>query len=132
MVPEAAEPSVLGQPMAVSLPAGALLTRAEVGAAALPAPGQALLAVLVKPGQAPPDLAAGARVLLVLTPPAGGSAPAQSGPISDWAGTVTAVQQLDGEQGTVVVVQLPRAQAMQVAALPAGQLSVVATAGGGR
>jgi hypothetical protein len=121
--------SVVGQTVGASLPAGALLTRAELGASGVPAQGQAVIAVLVKPGQFPPSLAAGAHVLLVAAPPGtGGTSPtAQSGQSGQapWSATVVDVQVLDNEQGTVASLQLAQAAARQVAALPAGQLSVV-------
>ena len=59
--------TIIGQPLAVSLPAGALLTRSEIGAVTMPT-GQALVAVAVKAGQFPPSLTAGAHVHLILAP----------------------------------------------------------------
>ena len=59
--------TIIGEPLAMSLPAGALLTRSEIGAATMPT-GQALVAIAVKAGQFPPSLAAGAHVHLILMP----------------------------------------------------------------
>jgi hypothetical protein len=119
----ATDGSPVGQVMAVSLPAGTLLVRAELGLAATPAAGRAVVAVLAKPGQFPPDLAAGAHVLLVPT----SDDPATAGPASTAAasGVVTGVQALDTGQGEVVSIELPSGPASRMAALPAGQVSVV-------
>jgi hypothetical protein len=130
--------SVMGQPVAVSLPAGALLSRAELGPVSLPA-GQAMVAVAVAPGQAPPGLAAGEHVTLVRVPPSGaaagttvptngssGSQPAAT----TWSGVVTGVEAVADAQGNEVVsVQLPAGQAQQVAALPTGQVDLLLVSG---
>src|ERR1019366_10149009 len=50
------ESTVIGRPAAVAMPAGAPLIAADLGS--LPPPsGQAVVAVLIKPGDAPPSLA---------------------------------------------------------------------------
>jgi Chaperone for flagella basal body P-ring formation len=121
--------NVVGQTVATNLPAGALLTRAELGPPSLPAAGQAVVALAVKAGQFPPDLAAGAHVLLIPTP-AAGSAPASAGSgAAGWAGTVIDVRPAGEGQGSVVSVLLPQPNAVQVAATGAGQLSIVTVAG---
>ena len=53
------EPSVLGRPVSVPLVAGALLTPSEIGATAPVASGSDVVAIGLKAGQYPPDLAAG-------------------------------------------------------------------------
>jgi len=127
--------SVIGRSMAVSLPAGALLTRTELGTAAIPGPGQAVTALLVKPGQFPPDLAAGAHVHLIATAGTGQQATAPTGaptgvPAAGWVATVTGVQALADGQGSVVTVLLGQADAARVAALGSGQVGVVVVSGG--
>ncbi len=120
--------SVLGRQVAVSLPAGALLTRAELGTASVPGAGEAIVALAVKPGQFPPDLAAGAHVRLIAAPGSAQQATAPPGvPADGWVATVTGVQVLASGQGSVVTVLLAQAGALRVAALPAG---VVVVAGG--
>jgi hypothetical protein len=129
--------TVIGQPVAVSLPAGALLTRAEIGAATMPT-GQALVAVAVKAGQFPPSLAAGARVHLILMPSSSALTGVTVGPSaspvgqteSGWVATVTDVQTLPNEQGTVVSLLLVQADAEQVASVASGQINIVLVAGG--
>jgi hypothetical protein len=129
--------TIIGQPVAVSLPAGALLTRAEIGAATMPA-GQALVAVAVKAGQFPPSLAAGAHVHLILTPstsaPTNVTAAAAASPIgqteSGWVAIVTDVQTLPNEQGSVVSVLLSQADAERVASVASGQINIIVVASG--
>ena len=138
-IPASALNDVVGQTVAVSLPAGALLSRAELGAVSLPA-GQAVVALAVAPGQAPPDLAPGEHVTLVRVPPSGAAAAAAPGsdsgssgsasPAPSWSGVVTGVEAVADAQGNEVVsVQLPAAQAQQVAALPTGQVDLVLVSG---
>jgi len=67
-VPEADRRHVVGSAAAVPLVAGALLSPAQVGAAAWPAAGQSLAAVAVKPGRLPSTLAPGSRVLVLVVP----------------------------------------------------------------
>jgi hypothetical protein len=121
----------------VSLPAGALLSRAELGPVSLPA-GQAVVAVAVAPGQAPPGLAAGEHVTLVRVPPSGaaGTSPAGNGSLglqptaTTWSGVVTGVDTVADAQGNEVVsVQLPAEQAQQAAALPTGQVDLLLVSG---
>ncbi|MDT0263614.1 hypothetical protein [Jatrophihabitans lederbergiae] len=140
-IPAADSASVIGRSMAVSLPAGALLTRAELGTAAIPGAGQAITALAVKPGQFPPELMAGAHVHLIATASTGQQATAPTGvpptgvpptgvPTAGWAATVTGVQALADGQGSVITVLLGQADAARVATLPAGQVGVVVVSGG--
>lgn len=118
---------VVGETMAASLPSGALLTRDSIGVAALPAAGQAIAALSLKAGQFPPEVSAGAHVSIVFSPhPSGPSAP------SAWPGVVTSVTSLPGDSTAVVSVQLSRAAAHEVAAVPVGHLSIVLLPAGGR
>jgi hypothetical protein len=137
-IPASALNSVLGQPVAVSLPAGALLSRAELGPVSLPA-GQAVVAVAVAPGQAPPGLAAGEHVTLVRVPssgaaagttvPTNGSSGSQP-TATTWSGVVTGVEAVADAQGNEVIsIQLPAEQAHQVAALPTGQVDLLLVSG---
>jgi hypothetical protein len=124
--------SAAGQTAAISLPAGALLTRSELGAAQIPSAGQAVVAVLLKPGQFPPSLSTGAHVLVVIAPASGTSQAAPAPTASGWEAAVVDVQVLDNEQGTVASLSLAQASARQVAAIPSGQLDLVLVPGGGR
>ncbi|MEV8442144.1 hypothetical protein AB0425_32615 [Actinosynnema sp. NPDC051121] len=125
--------TVVGRPMATSLSTGALLTPDSVGGAAVPAVGQAVASLALKPGQFPPEVTAGARVSVVLVPGQAGtstSPPLDGGTV--WPAVVTSVTTPPNEQATVVSVQMTEAAACQVAAVPAGQLSIVMLSAGGR
>ncbi|PWW53105.1 hypothetical protein [Actinokineospora spheciospongiae] len=126
--------TLIGRPMATSLSEGALLTPDAVGAAVVPAGGQAIAALALKPGQVPTEVGPGARVSVVFV--SGQTATASSPPDEDgtvWPAVVTSVTGSPSEQTTVVSVQLTEAAARQVAAVPAGQVSIVMlSAGGGR
>lgn len=125
--------TVVGRPMATSLTAGALLTPRSVGDPLVPGTGQAIAALALKPGQFPPEVAPGARVSVVFVPAQSGTAaslPVEGGMV--WPAVVTTVVGTPNDQTTVVSVQLTEAAARQVAAVPAGQLSVVMLAAGGR
>ncbi len=132
---DAAE-SVVGRPMATSLPAGALLSPAFVGAPLLPGRGQAVVAVAVKPGQVPPEVAAGASVVVVEQPaatsPLPGSGSAPTGPAGGWPAVVMSVSSPADGQVTVASLRMSEAAAREVAAVSPGQLSIVLVAGGGR
>jgi hypothetical protein len=134
-IPASTLSQVTGQQVAVSLPAGALLTRAELGSAALPA-GQAIVAVAVKAGQAPPELMTGDHVLLVLAQTSGaidsstGAPTTAPGSVGPWPGVVTGiVAPSAATDSTVVSVQLANESARAVAALPSGQIDVVLVPG---
>ncbi|PWK84516.1 hypothetical protein C8D88_108131 [Lentzea atacamensis] len=125
--------TVVGRPMATSLSAGALLTPDAVGGAALPTNGQAIAALALKPGQFPAEVGPGARVSVVFVPGQAGTAtspPADGGTV--WPAVVTSVTTPANDQNTVISVQLSEAAARQVAAVPAGQLSIVMLSAGGR
>ena len=122
--------SVVGQRVAYSLPAGTLLSRAALGRAQVPADGQSLMAIAVKPGQFPPALTAGTTVSLIPVPGNNSSAPPPPG--GPWIATVTDVQPQAADQTTVISLQITENAASQVAAIPPGQLSVVAVPDGGR
>lgn len=125
--------TVVGRPMATNLSAGALLTPDAVGGAAVPTDGQAIAALALKPGQFPAEVGPGVRVSVVFVPGQAGTAsspPVDGGTV--WPAVVTSVTVPPNEQTTVVSVQLTEAAARQVAAVPAGQLSIVMLSSGGR
>ncbi|MCO1575874.1 SAF domain-containing protein [Crossiella sp. SN42] len=123
--------TVLGQPVAFTLPAGTWLTRALLGTPRVPPHGTAIAAIALKPGQFPPELTTGATVLVLATAPQGQGATATA-PSASWSAVVGGVAVRESEQTTVVSLHLAEADARAVAAVPAGQLAVVAVAGGGR
>ncbi|SFB63100.1 hypothetical protein SAMN05216266_13321 [Amycolatopsis marina] len=136
LIPAEQAGSVVGRPMAMSLGAGALLTPDAVGAAVLPSAGRAVVAVGVKPGQFPPDIATGTPVTVVVTAGATGASTGSAqgdGPGTSWTATVVGVAAAGTDQTTVVSLELDTAGASQLAQVPAGQLALVMQpAGGGR
>lgn len=124
-IPAEEAASVIGQTVAASLPAGALLPRAALGTSTIPEPGDAIAALALQPGQVPPEISAGTHVLVVLS---------TDEPMSDsaWPAVVIDVARQPTERALVVSVQLAEDDARRVAASPVGQLSVVLVAGGGR
>ncbi len=122
--------SVVGRPVAYSLPAGTVLSRAAVGAAQVPPPGRAIGAVALRAGQFPTGLSVGSRVVVVVAP---ASSAVSTAPSDDtgvrtsggWEATVVAVSTSAGDQTTVVSLQLAEDDARALAAAPSGQVSVV-------
>lgn len=131
VIPASQEQSVLGQAVSFSLPGGSLLSRGDLGQPHVPAAGQAVVAVGVKPGQFPPDLAAGMTVSVIVVPSSGtGTSPVASG--GPWSAVVTGVSAQTNDDSTVVSLQLPIASARHIAAMPTGQLSLMVVPAGGQ
>lgn len=117
-------PEVVGSSVAVDLRAGALLTDDALGPARVPAAGESVVALAVKPGRYPPRLRAGASVRVVPV--------AARDTDGGWAAVVLDVAHSNAEQSaTVITLRLADEQAGQVAALAEDAASVVLTAGGG-
>jgi Flp pilus assembly protein CpaB len=134
IVPVAQESSVLGRRLAVPLVAGALLTSSEVGSASTVGSGSDVVAVGLKAGAYPPELAPGDRVQVVpvVTSSDASTAGATSG--SPVAATVLAVEvaSADSNGPTVFSLQVSSADADEVASLAAaGQASLIEVGAGG-
>jgi hypothetical protein len=109
---------IVGQAPTVSLPAGALVLRAELAPAAGPRDGQAIAAVNLKPGAFSPDLQAGAKVQVF----AGGQ------PVTE--ATVYSRHRAADGTGTVLSLLLPARSAAPVGqAAQAGKVRLVWVAG---
>jgi hypothetical protein len=131
LVPAAGEASVLGRPAAAPLPAGALLTSADIGPPALPR-GQDDLGVAVKAGQYPPDLAPGQAVDVLATPDASSSQGGSSPALPVGQAVVLSIGTDPGSGVTVVELRLSQNAVPQVAAIAAtGQIALAAIPGGG-
>jgi hypothetical protein len=125
------EASVVGAPVAVPLVAGSLLTRAEVGTTAPVASGSDVVAVGLKAGQYPPDLAPGDRVQVVpVTSPSSSSLTPAGSPVS---ATVLAVDvaSVESDSPTVFSLQVSRGDADEVAALAAANEASLIQVGSG-
>ena len=130
-IPAGDRDSVLGKPVAYSLPTGTVLSRAAVGDAQVPPPGEAIAAVALKAGQFPTGLSPGSRVTVVVAPATSAVSTAPTGGARSWPATVVAVVAADTEQTTVISLQLAEADAHALAAAPAGQIGVVTVNGTG-
>ena len=132
VIQASAASTVVGQPAAFGLPAGSLITRSVLGAPQIPAQGKAIAAVGLKPGQFPPDLSPGTTVAVLAGPGQSTTTGTStgSGQTSSWTAVVTGIAGRENEQTTVVSLQLFEADARALASSPAGQLSLVAIAGG--
>ncbi|WP_226930809.1 MULTISPECIES: SAF domain-containing protein [Parafrankia] len=130
-IPAGSKDTVLGRPVAYSLPSGTVLSRAAVGAAQVPPRGEAIAAVALKAGQFPTGLSAGSRVAVVVAPAASAVSTASADAARSWPATVVAVVAADTDQTTVVSLQLAEADARALAAAPARQVGVVTVNGTG-
>jgi SAF domain len=139
LVPASRQAEVAGSTAAVSMPAGTLLTGADIGTPP-PLKGQVRLGVALKPGQYPPDLAAGQDVDVLATP-ASGTTGSSSGSGSAGAAlpvgqavvlSVSASSAASSSGDTVVELQVPSDAMPQVAAASAaGQIALATIPAGG-
>jgi hypothetical protein len=132
VVPLDQEQGVVGRRAAVALVAGALLTTSEVGAVPPVAAGFDEVAVGLKPGAYPPDVAPGDRVQVVPVASSSGSSTAGATSGSPVAATVLAVDAAPAgtSNPTVLSLQVATRDAEEVASLAAaGQASVIEMGG---
>ena len=139
MLPASRQAKVAGSTAAVSMPAGSLLTGSDIGTPP-PVKGQVRLGVALKPGQYPPDLAAGQDVDVLATPT---SATTGSSSGSGGAGaalpvgqavvlSVSAPSAASSSGDTVVELQVSQDAMPQVAAASAaGQIALATIPAGG-
>jgi SAF domain len=138
LVPASRQAEVVGSTAAVSLPAGSLLAGSDIGTPP-PVKGQVRLGVALKPGQYPPDLAAGQDVDVLATPAtaASGSSSSGSAPAALPVGqavvlSVSPAAASSGSGDTVVEIQVPADAMPQVAAAnAAGQIALATIPAGG-
>jgi hypothetical protein len=133
-VPAGDEQTVLGQPAAVALPAGSVLTRADLGAGTGVGAGFDVVAVALKPGAYPPGLAAGARVQVVPVSSSSGPGSTATTASSPLGATVLSVEAPSATSGSPAVVSLEvaRSDADEVASLAAGgEVALVEEGSGG-
>ncbi|MEU3642940.1 hypothetical protein AB0E59_06095 [Lentzea sp. NPDC034063] len=123
-----AAPTTVGQPLAYSLPEGTLVTRSMLGAPQIPEQGKAIAAVGLKPGQFPPDLSAGTTVAVLLATGQGTPDVAAK----SWTAVVLGVSGRENEQTTVVSLRMSETDGRALLLAPAGQVSLLAIAGGNR
>lgn len=132
LIPASAQGSVVGQQVALPLVPGALLTRREVGPASFPPAGQQVIAVAVKTGQYPAEMAAGAHVVVGTAPAPGSSGPVAVLPLSAAPSAVVLSITPGTDSGTGSVSLLADAGAASaIASIPAAQVQLVLSAPAG-
>lgn len=126
LVPVGDEGDVLGRSLAVPLVAGAPLTEAELGAPPVVSAGSDTVALLLRPGGYPPDLAPGDRVAVVPVSATGSAIPPSgTTPVN---ATVLAISAAPAavNGGNIVTLLVRASSADGVAALAAaGEASLV-------
>jgi len=138
LVPASRQAEVVGSTAAVSMPAGSLLAGSDIGTPP-PVKGQVRLGVALKPGQYPPDLAAGQDVDVLATPAALASGSSASGgasaalPVGEAVVlSVSPAAVSSGSGDTVVEIQVAEDAMPQVAAAnAAGQIALATIPEGG-
>jgi hypothetical protein len=130
LIPLASAGSVVGRRVALTLPAGTLLSSADLGAGSLPAAGQTMLSVQVKPGEFPTQLAGGATVAVARVTAAGQSAVPVVVPGLPTA-TVLSVTPFADSSGDVSVTLLAgQGAAGQIASIPPGSAKLIVLSSG--
>jgi hypothetical protein len=130
LVAASRQTQVAGSTAAVSMPAGSLLTGSDIGTPP-PVDGQVRLGVALKPGQYPPDLAAGQDVDVLATPASGTSGAAL--PVGQAVVlSVSPASASTGSGQTVAELQVSQDAMPQVAAANAtGQIALATVPAGG-
>ncbi|GAB3147024.1 hypothetical protein GCM10027290_29670 [Micromonospora sonneratiae] len=131
LLPADQRSQVVGRTAVVPLAVGSLLTAAQVGPVAWPPAGQAVIALPVKPGRAPAGLAAGARVVVLVVPPA--TVGQAAGPVGSsgsdgvrrGVATVVSVEAGADQVGSLLVTLLLAADAAEAVASAPGDVSLV-------
>jgi hypothetical protein len=124
-----ARDQVVGRTATAPIPAGTLVTSAQVGPAAWPPAGQAVIAVAVKPGRAPAGLPPGTTVVVLVVPANSGQGQGDDKD-KDRGGrkaTATVVSVVSGadQTGTQVVTLLLAADSAEEIASAVGDVSLV-------
>ena len=124
-VPAAEAETLVGQRAAVDMAAGTLVTREQVSTVVLPPGGTSIVGVSLPASLLPGEpLVTGDRIRVVATPGAGGDV--LDGPPATIPGTVVGLHPEPDTGATVVSVQVPQAQAAELAARAAtGDVAVV-------
>lgn len=130
LVRAAGASGVVGRTAVVPLAAGSLLTESQLGPAAWPPSGQAVVAVPVKAGRLAAGVAAGVRVLVVAVAKDGEAQPAPkpSAEAEPVTATVVQVVESDTAGNWVVSLLVSRPDAVAVAGA-AGDVSIVVAQG---
>lgn len=122
-----ARDQVVGRTATAPIPAGTLVTSAQVGPAAWPPTGQAVIAVAVKPGRAPANLAPGTTVIVLVVPANAGQNQGDDKDRNGRKATATVVSAVTGadQTGTQAVTLLLAADSAEQIASAVGDVSLV-------
>jgi hypothetical protein len=124
-----ARDQVVGRTATAPIPAGTLVTSAQVGPAAWPPRGQAVIAVAVKPGRAPANLTPGTTVVVLVVPANAGQTQGddKDKDRNGQKATATVVSAMTGadQNGTQVVTLLLAADNAEQIASAVGDVSLV-------
>jgi hypothetical protein len=134
VIPFSEEASVVGRPASVPLVEGALLTRSEIGAIAPVGSGSDVVALGLKAGQYPPDLASGDRVQVVpVTSSSSGTTSGSASVGSPVSATVLAIDVASAASNgpTVFSLQVSMGDADEVAALASADEASLIQVGSG-
>lgn len=128
LIPTAAADSVVGHRAGVALPAGTLLSQADLASGAVPAAGQSVVSLEVKPGAYPTQLGAGERVAVATVTPAGQAGTTVVVPALPTASVLSATAASNGSGDLEVSLLAGQDAAGQIASIPAdgAQLIVIA------
>jgi hypothetical protein len=102
-VPQTDRGSVVGRTAAVPLVAGALLSPAQLGAAAWPPAGQSVMAVGVKPGRLPSGVTSGSHVLVLIVPTPTAAGTASTPQVLQAEATVWSLDEAKDQSGDTAV-----------------------------
>jgi hypothetical protein len=133
LVAAAGASQVIGRTAVVPLAAGSLLTESQLGPAAWPPAGQAVVAVAVKSGRLAAGVSPGVRVLVVPVAKDGDAPPTQpapSGSAKPATVTATVVQVVEGDgAGNAAVSLLVARQDAVAVAGSSGEVSIIVAQG---
>lgn len=130
LIPVSDAAKVIGHRAGMSLPAGTLLSAADLGGTSVPVAGQALVALEVKPGSYPSQVAAGASVAVAPVTATGQSAsPVEVASLP--TATVLSITPASNSSGDMEVsLQASPSAAGQIASIPADGAQLIVLAAG--
>jgi hypothetical protein len=132
LIPTSAAGSVVGHRAGVALPAGTLLSEADLASGTVPAAGQTVVSLEVKPGAYPTQLSVGERVAIAAVTPAGQAGTPVIVADLPTASVLSTTAAPNGSGDLEVSLLAGQGAAGQIAVIPAdgAQLIVIASSGG--
>jgi hypothetical protein len=134
-IPASQASEIVGRPVALPVTSGSLLVPSDLGPSTGPPDGRAMVGLALKPGQYPPGMAAGERVLVVMGAPNSGgsgssgfSTSSSSNAAAPLAGTVMSVEQAPANTSESIIVSVQLAEGNGAAVASAASAGNVALA----